>query len=58
MYTSVTEPTLSNVEVDNMVQNWMSMTVEDDTGINDGMGHAVGRIMRVFYVYDGIIGSQ
>ena len=41
-----------------MVCNWLSMIVEDDVVICDGMGHAIGRSTRVFYTYNGIIGSQ
>ena len=44
--------------VDNVVWNCLSMTVEDDTIILDGMVHAVGRSMGVFYADDGLIGSR
>ena len=44
--------------VDNVVHHWLFMTVEDGMVILYDLGHAVGRTMRVFYVDDGIIGSQ
>ena len=50
--------TLFNVVVDNVVRHWLSMTVEDDTVIHDGMVHAVGWSMGVFYRDDGPIGLR
>ena len=50
--------TLFNVVVDNVVRHWLSMTVEDDTVIHDGMVHAVGWSMGVFYGDDGPIGLR
>ena len=52
----MTYPTIFNVAVENMVWNWLYMIVEDAVFICDGLVHAVGRIMGVFYVYNGIIG--
>ena len=49
---SLTFPTLLNVAVDNVVRHWLSMTMKD------GLEHAVGRGMEVFYADDGIIASQ
>ena len=54
----LTSLTLFNVELDTVVLHWLSMTVEDDVVIHDGMGHVVGRRMGVFYTDDGLIGSQ
>ena len=54
----MTPPTLFNVTVDSVVRNWLSMTVGDNAVIHDGLGHAVGRILGVFYEEDGILGSQ
>ena len=51
-------PTIFKVAVDNVVRNCLSMTVEDDEIILDGMVHAVGRSMGVFYADDGLIGSR
>ena len=36
----------------------MSMTVDDDTVIQDSLVHAVGRSMEVVYEDDGLIGSR
>ena len=30
-----------NMEVDSVVWHWLYMKVEDDTVINDGLGHAI-----------------
>ena len=54
----LTLTTIFNVALDNVVRNWLSTTVEDDTVIHDGLGHAVRQSMGVFYTDDGIIGSQ
>ena len=54
----LTSPSLFNILVDNVVRNCLSMKVEDEAVINDGLGHAVGQIMGVFYTYDGIIGLR
>ena len=45
---------LFNVAVENVVWHWLSMAMEDDAFIHDGMRHTVGRIMGV----DGLIGWQ
>ena len=52
----MTSLTLFNVVVDNVVHNWLSMKVEDDMVIHDGLVHAVVRSMGVFYADDGLIG--
>ena len=44
--------------VDIVVQHWLSLTVEDDSAIRNGIGMAAGRIMVVFYADGGIIGSR
>ena len=44
--------------VENVVWHWMYMIVEYDKVINDGLGHAAGRSMGVFYVEDGFIVYQ
>ena len=43
------------MEVENLFQNWLSTTEEDDAVIHDGLRHAVGQILVVFYEGDGII---
>ena len=50
--------TIFNLAVDSVVWHWLSMTLEDVTVIHDGLGHAVGQSLEVFYVDDGLIGSQ
>ena len=35
--------------VDSMVCHWLSMKVEDDAVIHNGLGHVVGLILGVFY---------
>ena len=54
----LTFKTLSNVAVDSVVQNWLSMKLEDIAVIHDGLGHAVGRSLEVLYAEDGIIGLR
>ena len=54
----LTPPTLFNVSVDNVVHNWLSMTVYDEAVIHDSLVHAVGRSMEVVYEDDGPIGSR
>ena len=39
-----------------MVWNWISMTVEDDAVIHDGLVHVVGWSIGVLYSDDGPIG--
>ena len=50
--------TLYNVVEDNVVWNCLSMVVDDDNGINNRMGHAVGQSMEVLYKDDGLIVFQ
>ena len=47
--------TLFNVEVYSMVRHWMSITVEDESATNGGLGMAVGLCMGMFYADDGMI---
>ena len=54
----LTSPKLSNVSLDSMVRRWLSLTVEDESAIHDGLGMDVGRIMRVFHADDSLIGSR
>ena len=53
----MTFPTLFNMAVDSVVWYWLSMIVKYEAVIHDGMGHAVGRSLGLFYMGDGIIGS-
>ena len=39
-----------------MVWHWLSMSLEDVAVIHDGLGHAVGRSLKVFYADNGFIG--
>ena len=50
-------PTLFSVVVDSMVWHWLYMIFENNQVIHNGLGHTVGRILRVLYVYDGLLGS-
>ena len=54
----LTYSTLFNFVVDNVVWNWLSVTVENDMNICDGLVHVVGHSMGFLYVDDGIIGSR
>ena len=51
-------PTLFKVAIDSVVRNWLSLTVEDEEVIQNGLGHAVGWILGVFYEYDSLLGSR
>ena len=53
----LTSPTMFNVVVEHVVPYCLSMTLEEDTVVHDGLGHAVWRIIVVFYAENGIIGS-
>ena len=54
----LTLTTLFIVAVDSMVWHWLSMTLEDVAVIHDGLGHAVGRSLEVFYAENGFIGLR
>ena len=43
--------------VDSVVRQCLSMALEDDEIICDGLGYAVGWILGVLYAYDGILRS-
>ena len=51
-------PTLFNVLIYNVVRHWLSMTVEYDTVIHNGLGRDLGQSVGVFYLIDVIIGLQ
>ena len=51
-------PTLSNMVFENMMRNWLTMMAEEKIVAHDGLGLAVGRYMGIFYVADGLVGSQ
>ena len=54
----LTSPKIFNVAVDNVVRNWLSMTVEYEAVIHDGLVHAVEMSIGVFYADNGLIGSS
>ena len=41
-----------------VARNWLSLTVEDESDVHDGLWMAVEKIMRVLYVDDGLIRSR
>ena len=51
-------PTLFNVVVDNVIQTWLGMTVEDQRVDHEGLGETVGRCLGVFYAGNGMVGSR
>ena len=51
-------PTIFNLAFDSVVQPCLYMTLEDDTFIQDGFGHAVGWSLWVSYADDYILGSR
>ena len=51
-------PTLFNLIIYNVVRNWLALTVEDQLVAQKGLGLAVGRCLGLFYVYNGVVGSQ
>ena len=50
--------TLFNMEVDSVVHQWLSLTVEEISTTHDGLGMTVGMCMGVFYVDDRMIRSR
>ena len=48
-------PTLFNVVVDKVVQHWLSITVEEEPAVHDGLEMALGRSLGVFCADDGIL---
>ena len=51
-------PILFNVVDDGVVYHWLSLTMEDVLGIQDGLGHVVDRRLGVFYADNGLLGSR
>ena len=41
--------------VDNVLWNWLAMTVEDQLAAQEGLGLAVGRCLKLFYGNDGVV---
>ena len=54
----LTSPTLFNMAVHRVVWNWLAMKMEDDVVTHDGLGHAVGQNLELFYVENGLLGSR
>ena len=50
-------PILFNTVVKNVVRNWLSMTVEEELVVHNGLGLAVGQFMGKFYADNGLVGS-
>ena len=44
--------------VNNMVRNWLDLTVEDQLVAQEGLGLLVGRCLGLFYMDDGVTGSR
>ena len=51
-------PTLFNLIVENMVRNYLALTVEDQLVTQEGLGLAVGRCMGFLYTGDVVLGMQ
>ena len=49
-------PTLFNFIIENVVTNWLAMTVEDQLVAHEGLGLAAGRYMGLFYTDYGVVG--
>ena len=49
-------PTLFNLILDNVVHNWLVLTVEDDLVAHEGPGLAVRRYLGLFYANNGMVG--
>ena len=47
--------TLFNVVVENVIRNWMGMTVEDQRVVHDSLGETVGQCLGVFYEDNGMV---
>ena len=54
----MTYPKLFNVEVYSVVCHCLSLTVEDNSAMHDGLGMVVGSFMGVFYSDDSMIISR
>ena len=44
--------------MENVIQTWLAMTVEDHRMAHNGMGKAVGRFLGVFYADDVMVVSR
>ena len=51
-------PALFNLIVDNVVWNWLALTVEDQMITQEGLGLAVGRCLGIFYAENSVVVSQ
>ena len=48
--------TLFNLIVNNVVQNWLMLTVEYRLVTQEGLGYAIGRCLVLFYADNGVVG--
>ena len=51
-------PTIFNVEVEIVVQYWISLTLKEKSYVCDGLRVVMGRIMGMFYADNGLIGLR
>ena len=49
-------PALFQVVVDNFIQTWLAMTVENHRVAHDGMGDSVSSCLGVFYAGKSVVG--
>ena len=54
----IISPTLFNLIVDNMVQNWLALTVEYQLVAMEGLELVVERCLIIFYADDGVVRSR
>ena len=54
----ITSTTLLNIVFGSVVRHWLLLIVEDRSVIQDRLEHVLGHILGVFYVHDGVLGSQ
>ena len=57
-YFRLLSPILFNLIVDNVVRNWLALTVEDQLVAQEVLGPAVGSCMGIFYTNNGVVGSR
>ena len=57
-HSGLISPTLFNLLVDNVVRNWIMLTVEDQLVTQEGLVVVVGMCLGLFYADYGVVGSQ
>ena len=50
-------PALFNIQIDSVIRHWLTLVIDDNGTIQDGLGETVASKLSLFYADDGLVAS-